>query len=165
MLTNMCSPKFDNCHGTGDPTCFKNHANSWCPDIPQFCLMSGLKFTLPNVISFLPDNLSGVLKKLYSGLHCNVRPKSTFETFSSPKQMDRLSCIKPSRVTFNQQVPRKSWCSLYQCRKNERPICLWSPEISTFCLMSQSRILQLFRRKTNFVSLTTWFEFSHTSYK
>ena len=40
--------------------------------------MSGLKFTLPNVTSFLPDNLS-VLKNIYSGLIMCI--KSSWEGF------------------------------------------------------------------------------------
>ena len=40
-----------------------------------FYLASGLKFTLSDVISFLPDNRSGLEKYIYSGLHqlpCNT---------------------------------------------------------------------------------------------
>ena len=56
--------------GTVAPNSFNSHTNSWCPDFFQkkqkrkkrFCLMSGLKFTLPDVTSFLLDNLFGLKK-------------------------------------------------------------------------------------------------------
>ena len=35
----------------------------------NFCLISGLKFALSDVRSFLPDNESALKKKMYSGLH------------------------------------------------------------------------------------------------
>ena len=35
----------------------------------KFCLMSGLNFTLPDVASFLPENVSGLKRKLHSGLN------------------------------------------------------------------------------------------------
>ena len=62
----MLKPKFDICQGTVAPNCFKSHTNSSRPDFfeKKFSLMSGLKFTLSTVTSFLPDNLSG-LKKSY----------------------------------------------------------------------------------------------------
>ena len=66
--------------------------------------------------------------------------------------------------TFNQQVPRNSWCLFYQSQKNERPICISSLQISAYCLMSQSRILQFCKRKINFVSMTTWFESNSESF-
>ena len=66
MLMDMCLSKFDIYHGTVTPVCFKSHRNSWCPDFfskKKICL-SGLKFTLFEVTSFLPDNFSK-LKKNY----------------------------------------------------------------------------------------------------
>ena len=73
MLMNMCLTMFDNYQGTAQLsliiikveqlqivlratqtldflTSFKKN----------FCLMSGLKFTLSDITSFLPDNLSGL---------------------------------------------------------------------------------------------------------
>ena len=41
-------------------------------------LIFGLKFTLSNVTSFIPDKMSR-LKNIYSGLHLNARPEITFE--------------------------------------------------------------------------------------
>ena len=70
MLMDMCLPKFDIDQSTVAPNCFKSHTNSWCPDFFQKknCLIPDLKFTLPDITSFLPDNLSGLYKKRYSGL-------------------------------------------------------------------------------------------------
>ena len=59
----MCLPKFDIYQGAVTAYYFKNHANFWFPE-KMFCMMSDLKFPLPHVISFLPDNLFG-LKKNY----------------------------------------------------------------------------------------------------
>ena len=63
----MCLPNFDIYQITIVSNCFKNCTNSWCPDFfrKKSCLMFDLKFTLPYLTSFLPDNLSGV-KKIYS---------------------------------------------------------------------------------------------------
>ena len=54
----------------------------------MFCLMSGLKLTLIDVTSFLPGNLSGLQKKLYSCLLSVIFQVSTprcamqcFDTF------------------------------------------------------------------------------------
>ena len=70
MLMDMCLPEFDNYQGTVAPNCFKSHANSRCPDFFQekVCLVSCLKFTLYDVTSVLPENLSW-FKKLYSVLY------------------------------------------------------------------------------------------------
>ena len=58
--------KFDIYHGAVAPNCFKSHINSLCPDFLFFfkklCLISGLKFTLPDVASLLPDNMHGLKK-------------------------------------------------------------------------------------------------------
>ena len=45
------------------PNCFNSHTNSWCPDFfKKNCLMSDLKSPLFDIVSFLPDNLSGLKK-------------------------------------------------------------------------------------------------------
>ena len=53
MLIDICLPKFDLYQGTValDVLIFFKK---------EFCLVSGLKFTLSDVPSFLPDNLSGL---------------------------------------------------------------------------------------------------------
>ena len=58
-------PKFDIYQSTVAQNCFKSHKNSWCSDFfpkkkkkKKNYLMSNLKFTLPDVKLFLPDNLS-----------------------------------------------------------------------------------------------------------
>ena len=56
MLIDVCLPKFDIYQSTVPPNCFKSHAKYLCPDFFQkkfFCLMSDLKFTLPDVTSYL----------------------------------------------------------------------------------------------------------------
>ena len=70
MLMVMCLPKFDVKRDTVASDCFKSHTNSWYPDFFQkkVFLMFGLKFTLCNLTSFPPDNLSSLKEKLYSGL-------------------------------------------------------------------------------------------------
>ena len=52
----------------------KSHTYFWCLDFFQktVSLISGLKSTLSKVTSFLLDILSGLQKKLYSGLKCNL---------------------------------------------------------------------------------------------
>ena len=59
-LMDMSLSKFDIYQVAGATNCFKIYANSWFPHFfkKKFCLMSGLKFTLSEVTSFLPDNLS-----------------------------------------------------------------------------------------------------------
>ena len=65
MLMDMSLPKFDIYQGTGAKDFLKNQTLDVLIFFKEkFCLMSGLKFTLPDVTSFLPDNLSG-LKKDY----------------------------------------------------------------------------------------------------
>ena len=67
MLMDMYFlPEFDAYQGPIAPSYFKSHANSWYSYFFQkkVCLMSGLKFTLFDVTSVLPENLSG-LKKNY----------------------------------------------------------------------------------------------------
>ena len=61
-LMDMCLPNFDTYQGTVAPNLFKSYANSRYPDFCQnkFCLMSGRKFILLDVTSFLLDNLSGL---------------------------------------------------------------------------------------------------------
>ena len=62
---DMCLPKFDIYLLKKK----KKETNSWQSDFVQKnCMMSCLKFTLPDVTLFLPDNLTGLKKKLYSGL-------------------------------------------------------------------------------------------------
>ena len=58
----MCLPKFDNYQGIGVTIYFKSHTNFDVLNFfkKKFCLMPGLKFTLPDVTSFLPDNLRGL---------------------------------------------------------------------------------------------------------
>ena len=77
---------FDICKGTGVTNCFKSHTNSWCPHFFQekVFLMFGLKFTLSDVTSFLPDNLPG-LKKNYAQAWGNQSHK-----FSGNKQMQMM---------------------------------------------------------------------------
>ena len=72
MVMGMNLPKFYIYQGTGATNCFKSHTNL---DVliffkKKFCLMSGLKFTLSDATSLLPDDLPGLksLKKLYSDL-------------------------------------------------------------------------------------------------
>ena len=62
MLMEMWLPKFDIYQGAVPLNCFKSHTNSSCPDFSQkrFYLVSGLKFTLSDVLPFLPDNLSEI---------------------------------------------------------------------------------------------------------
>ena len=53
MLMDMCLPKFDTDQtNTNKHKLFKK----------KFCLMSGVKFTLSDITSFLRDNLSGLQK-------------------------------------------------------------------------------------------------------
>ena len=63
MLIDICLPKFNIYQGTSEPVLratitldvlffFKK----------KYCLMSGLKFTVSDVTSFLPGNLSGLQK-------------------------------------------------------------------------------------------------------
>ena len=72
MLMDMCLPKFDIYQSPGTLNYFKSYTNSLCLNFFQktFCLMSDLKFTLSDTTSFLPNNLSVVLKNIYSGSHC-----------------------------------------------------------------------------------------------
>ena len=53
---------------------FLRTTNSWWPDLfeKKNSLMSDLKSTLSDVTSLLSDNLSGRLKKLYSGLDLSL---------------------------------------------------------------------------------------------
>ena len=69
MSMDMSLPKFGIHEGTGATNCFRSLINCCCPHFFQekFCLMSGLKFTLSDVTSFLPNNLFE-LKIFYSGL-------------------------------------------------------------------------------------------------
>ena len=88
MLMDMDLPKFDIDQGAVAPSCFKSHTNNLCPFIyfffrKKFCLMSGLKFTLPDVTSFLADNLSGFKKYIQACLY--VRSVYSKEnTYSGP---------------------------------------------------------------------------------
>ena len=63
---HMFLSKFHINRGTIAPSCFKSHTNYWYFVFFQkkVCLMSGLKFILADVTSFLPDNLSGLFKKI-----------------------------------------------------------------------------------------------------
>ena len=79
--TCWCLPEFDAYQGAAAPSYFKSHTYSWCPYFFQKKVfpMSGLKFTLIDVTSVLPDNLSG-FKKLFSDLYRNkytVRASTT----------------------------------------------------------------------------------------
>ena len=58
MLMDMVLSKFNIYESPVAPKCFKTHKNSWCHDFFQrkICLMPGLKFTFPDVTSFLPEN-------------------------------------------------------------------------------------------------------------
>ena len=50
------------------PTCFKSrHIKFWCPDFfhNELCLMSGLKSSLSDAPSWLPDNLPGLKKIIF----------------------------------------------------------------------------------------------------
>ena len=54
MLMDMSLPKFDICQGTGAKDFLKNQTLDVLIFFKEkFCLMSGLKFTLPDVTSFL----------------------------------------------------------------------------------------------------------------
>ena len=57
MLMGMCFHKSDIYQSTVAPNCFESNINSWCPDFFQkpFCLVSGMKLTLSDVKSLLPD--------------------------------------------------------------------------------------------------------------
>ena len=70
MPMGMCLPKFDIYPGTVARNCFKNHANLDALTFfkKKFCLLSGLKFTMPDVISFLPDSLSELKKYIQACL-------------------------------------------------------------------------------------------------
>ena len=67
MLRDMCLPEFDNHQGLVAPNCFKSHANSRCPDFFQktASLVSSLKFTLCDVTSILPENISWLKKFIF----------------------------------------------------------------------------------------------------
>ena len=84
MLMDMCLPKFDAYQGAIARSCFKSHTNFWFPYFFQkkVCLKSSLKFTLFDVTSVLPDNLSGI-KKNYFQTCAEINTLS----FNSPKQM------------------------------------------------------------------------------
>ena len=61
MLMDMCILKFDIYQGKVAPNCLKNDTFAILISFKKkFCLMSDLKFTLSDVILFLPDNLSGL---------------------------------------------------------------------------------------------------------
>ena len=78
----MCLPKFNIYQDTVAPNCFKSHTDSWYPDIflkKTFCLTSGLKFTLSNVTSFPPENLSELKKSLVTVLEIVSRFRSNME--------------------------------------------------------------------------------------
>ena len=64
---DMCLPEFDTYQGTVAPNCFKSHTNSRCPDFFQknACLVSGLKFTLCDVTSILPESISWLKKVIF----------------------------------------------------------------------------------------------------
>ena len=66
MLIVMCIPKFDICQGAVAPNCFKSHTSTRCFDFfhRKVLLISGLS----NIISSVPDNLSGLIENIYSGL-------------------------------------------------------------------------------------------------
>ena len=66
MLMDMSLRELDIYQGTGATNCFKSHISSSCSHFfkKKFWLIFGLKFTLADVKSFLPNNLSG-LKKSY----------------------------------------------------------------------------------------------------
>ena len=53
--------------GTVAPNCFKSYKLlvSWFFRKKKFCLMSGLKFNLSDVTSFIPDNLCGLKKIIF----------------------------------------------------------------------------------------------------
>ena len=84
ILMDMCLLEFDAYQGARAPSCFKSHTNSWCPYFFQKMvrLKPGLKFTLFDVTLILPDNLSGLKKKIFQTF-VEINTLS----FNSPKQM------------------------------------------------------------------------------
>ena len=64
---DMWLPKYDIYQGKVAANCFKSHTYSFF--FLMFCLMSVLKFTLPDVTSFLLDIVSRVKQKLYADLN------------------------------------------------------------------------------------------------
>ena len=79
MLMDMCSTMFHSHRVTVAPNYFKSHINFLCPYIfskNKFCLMPSLELTLSDIASFLPGNLSGPRKKLYSGLKMMLKMKN-----------------------------------------------------------------------------------------
>ena len=77
MLMDMCFPEFANYQGTVASNCFKSHTNSRCPDFFQkkVCLVSGLKFTLCDVTSVLPENLSWLKNYIQACTEINTLPE------------------------------------------------------------------------------------------
>ena len=68
----MCLPKLDIYQGTGAPNFLKSHTNSWCPDFFQKKGLSGVQSEIHvircNIVSTGQSLLSGIEKKIYSGL-------------------------------------------------------------------------------------------------
>ena len=67
MLMDMCLPKFDIYQGTVAPNFLRAKQTL---DVliffkKRFCLMPSLKFTLSDVTTFRPDNLSGLKKIIF----------------------------------------------------------------------------------------------------
>ena len=114
MLMNMCLPKSDIYQGNIAPNCLKNHINSWYPNFFQkkFCLMSGLTFPLSDVKSFLPDNLSWLLKKYIFRLV--KQSHHTSKKFSS--NLRSLITCKISNETIKK---RKKWKKKKELSKSE----------------------------------------------
>ena len=72
---DMYFPKFDIYQSTVAPNCFKNHANSWCPDFLQKNVLSDVRsetdLVPTNIVS--TEQFVGWLARLVSQFACNTR--------------------------------------------------------------------------------------------
>ena len=108
MLMDMYLREFDTYQGAIAPSYFKSHTNSWCSFFSRkkVFLMFGLKFTLFEVTSLLPGNLSALKKKLLSVLYrskytvrASITPNNCFVNYfafnmeKQPlEQVHKISC-------------------------------------------------------------------------
>ena len=83
---DICLPRFDIYQEMIDTNCFKSYASSWCLGFleKKFFLRSGLKFTLSDVTTFLPENLSGLKKNI---LRSDMRSQSPLKRIEESLKM------------------------------------------------------------------------------
>ena len=125
---DICLPRFDIYQEITDPNCFKSYTSSWCLGFleKKFFVMSALKFTLSDVTTFLPENLSGLKKKIYSDLIWG-RPLKRIE--ESSKMTEELNAQIQNPETWEYPTVRSQYPKTRNLSNPWRNLLKWAMKI------------------------------------